>query len=378
MIVGVVLCSFWPVPIAEAHKVSSASVLVEVDTKKHSYQVGAALDVAPSQSQALNEQISPEDAARTFAKDYLTVLFDKTEQKPELSIHTETASDKETSPDLQRKQVIVNLRGKIPRNAKDFLLYVDLRCPMAVVMVFIKDQQPARRMQVVLPGEYSRPFNVEPVLEGNPFEESGASTSAKQVESPAATGASQLPAANVCSFGLRLFSGETYLIPALLAAVLLWALELRTALLLIALLVVGQGAALSLFAFGLGGIRPGWFQSVTAVGLIAIAASSIFRKKQGPLWMWAVLIVVIGFFGGMFLSGATSFRELRSTGGMVHPDRLALFLLGFGIFQFLVGTIMAFFLRYFSVQKWYRNSFGLPAASVLVGYGIFILVERWM
>ncbi len=141
------------------------------------------MEVVPSEDPAVNDQVSPEDAAREFAA-YLNVMFDEAQQKPEMEISIEETSDQDTPEELRRRQVLTKLRGKIPDGAKEFLLYLDPRCPMAVVMVVVKDQQPSRRMQVILAGEYSRPVSVLPVQEGDPFNETAAT----------APGTSPLPA----------------------------------------------------------------------------------------------------------------------------------------------------------------------------------------
>ena len=76
-----------------AHKVSSVSLITHLDTEEGSYLLDAAMAVIPSEEQALNDQISPEDAARQFAEEYLVILFDELEQTPELTIERINTSD---------------------------------------------------------------------------------------------------------------------------------------------------------------------------------------------------------------------------------------------------------------------------------------------
>lgn len=352
------MCLFPALPSAEAHKVSSASVLVEIDTEKHTYQVGAAMEVAPSEDQALNDLISPEEAARTFAEEYLTILFDKDEQKPKLEIHTETASDKDTPPELQRKQVIVNLSGEIPKNAKEFLLYIDTRCPMAVVMVFIKDKQPARRMQVVLPGEFSRPFNAEPVIEGDPFEKKTAPAIKAEpipvIEAPKPAGNNE---SSPFRAGWAAFLDGTLLHLALLAAVLLLGSSWRAMLLLVCALVAGQCVGVSLEVTSEGPPGP-----VLPIGVIALAVGAILKKNENPsFFWWYAPILVLGFF-------QVSWLGLRMV--EVKP-----FAMGFGAVQLLCGSIIALLIITLSRQKWYQSGFKIPAAVILAGYGLFLLIE---
>ena len=61
----------------QSHQVSSVSLISHLDTEKRTYLLDAAMEVVPSIDQAVNDQISPEDAAREFAKEYLEILFDE-------------------------------------------------------------------------------------------------------------------------------------------------------------------------------------------------------------------------------------------------------------------------------------------------------------
>jgi hypothetical protein len=76
-----------------AHQVSSVSLISHLDTEKRTYLLDAAMEVVPSADQVLNDQISPEDAARQFAEEYLEIRFDDEEVTPKLEIAIETASD---------------------------------------------------------------------------------------------------------------------------------------------------------------------------------------------------------------------------------------------------------------------------------------------
>jgi hypothetical protein len=66
--------------------------------------------------------------------------------------------------------VIGALRGSIPGTAENFLVHVSENTEAAVVMVVIKDGKPARRLQVLYPGEFSNPVSVLRMIEGDPFQ----------------------------------------------------------------------------------------------------------------------------------------------------------------------------------------------------------------
>ena len=157
-------------PVADAHKVSAVSVVTEIDTKKRTCKVELAMEVEPTGDPSIDDLISPEQAATTFATEALIVYFDDEPiDAGEPDIRTIDESDEATPEDLRRKKVVATVMRKIPDEAENFLLYVDENTEAAVVMVVIKDEKPARRLQVLYPGEFSNPVNVEPVADGDPF-----------------------------------------------------------------------------------------------------------------------------------------------------------------------------------------------------------------
>lgn len=171
-----------------AHRVTAAKLTTSIDTVARTYELQATMDVAPSEDAILNEEISPETAARQFAEEYLTVLIDEAKQTPDLKIEVVEISDAATPAELQQHQVVTTQQGNFPDTAEKLLFYLDNRCPMAVVMVVIEDQKPSRRMQVILPGEYSRPLDLARLTEGNPFELSANEPTAEVGSAVATTG----------------------------------------------------------------------------------------------------------------------------------------------------------------------------------------------
>lgn len=165
----VALLLAWP-SAGWAHRVTAAKLTTSIDTVARTYELQATMDVAPSEDAILNEEISPEAAARQFAEEYLSVIIDEVKQTPDLRIEVVAISDAATPAELQRHQVVTTQQGAFPDTAEKLLFYLDNRCPMAVVMVVIEDQKPSRRMQVILPGEYSRPLDLARLTEGDPFE----------------------------------------------------------------------------------------------------------------------------------------------------------------------------------------------------------------
>ncbi len=225
-----------------AHQVSSVSIVSLFDSQKHTYTVEAAMEVIPSADPKLNEQISPEDAARAFVK-FLVLLFDGAQQQPEIQISLTKSSDTETPDDLQRQQVITKLNGKIPHQVKEFLLYVEPDCPMAVVMAVVLDGEPGR-LQVILAGEYSLPVDLHPKV--SPSEAAIAKEAADRTETTQANGAgaslNRLKDFRAVWSGIFISSPLPYL---LILALLLLAVDRRELLVFHAFLFFGISLALA-------------------------------------------------------------------------------------------------------------------------------------
>ena len=110
---------------ARAHKVSAVSVVTEIDTAKQTFKVELAMDVDPTGDPVIDDQIPPEAAATSFATESLTLYFDDQEFSVEPEIRIVTESDEETPEELQRKKAIGTLKGSIPEDSENFLLYVN-------------------------------------------------------------------------------------------------------------------------------------------------------------------------------------------------------------------------------------------------------------
>lgn len=373
-------------PSAQAHRVSSVSLISYLNTKDRTYTLDAAMEVVPSEDPALNDQISPEDAAREFAS-YLIVMFDQAEQKPEMEISVEETSDEDTPEELRRRQVLTKMKGKFPESAKEFLLYLDPRCPMAVVMVVVKDEQPSRRMQVILAGEYSRPVSVLPTEEGDPFTQSSegaaaptapgaAPATAPALEAPASTSGPAAPTPTISAFtsGWRSFLHESALPAALVIGMLLLTLGRTSVLWQAGAILLGQGLAVAAAAWGLVTVPSwSWMGLAAVVGVVAIEA--LLHHQVKP-WRYP-LVAVGGIFLGLSLIDTDAYRGLIA-GGDLGTGRLILFLLGTEAAFFLVILVGAANLLSLSRFAWYRKSVVTPLAVLVAGYGLFTIVERFL
>ncbi|NLT71942.1 MAG: hypothetical protein GXX91_14800, partial [Verrucomicrobiaceae bacterium] len=350
----------------------------------------------------LNEEISPEDAAREFAREYLTVMFDKKDQEPEMSIEIVDSSDEETPEELRRQQVLTKLVGDIPEGAKEFLLYLDPRCPMAVVMVVIKDAQPTRRMQVILAGEYSRPVSVLPVVEGDPF---AAETTGKKT-SPDTRAAATAPPADAADpvgpaetnapddssdeaegevspvggagaalgAGWRSYFQVSWLPVLLTVGLFLLTLGRKPVFAQVAALLVSQSLVVALAAWYLLPV-PAWSATALAVVVVAICGEALFHRRARS---WRVpLVVAGGLFSGLVLAGSAPFAATFSASGTGRGEVLA-FLLGSEGALVLVALVTAAVLLPLSRFAWYRRVVVEPVAVVVIGAAIFSSVEKYL
>lgn len=352
---------------AQAHRVTSASLMVKLDTKAATYVLDAAMEVVPSEDPAANAEISPEDAAREFAG-YLFVMFDEAEQKPELSVAVEETSDAETPPELRRQQVVTTFKGKIPEGAKDFLLYLDPRCPMAVVMVVIKDELPSRRMQVILAGEYSRPVSVAPLAEGDPFLE-GAAAPAATVAPVEEEVSKKSPSA--FGEGFRALFHESLLPVLLVAGLLLLTLGRNSVVVQVAILMVTHGVFLALAAWSLVPISE-WSTLFLALLTAIIAGEALFHHRL-RFWRYP-LLVLAGLALAGTMAGGAGFRGVFADQN-AGIGRVVAFLAGAETAILLTILMASAVLLPLSRFAWYRKSVVTPLAVGIAGYAIFMIVE---
>lgn len=363
---------------AEAHRVSAVSLISHLDTKKKTYVLDVATEVVPSEDQALNDQISPEDAAREFAEEFLIVMFDKQDQKPAMEIHTEETSDEQTPEDLRRKQVLTKLSGAIPEGTKEFMLYLDPRCPMAVVMVVIKDSQPSRRMQVILAGEYSRPVNIAEIVEGDPFvktaevtpETPAVSVGKKPVLGPSET--FQMPDSFVQ--GWRSVTRGS-LLPILLVVVIpLLVLSRRGVFVQVAIVLVAVSLVCVLSAWRSIPSFQG-SQILLAILVAGLAIESLLHRQLR--WWRTPLVLVAGIASGVLLVGTPSFSKVFGS-GIFGTEEMTGFLLGVESALLGIAVVALSFLLILSRFRWYRTAVVFPLATLITGFSLFTLVNAFL
>lgn len=363
---------------AEAHRVSAVSLVSHLDTKTKTYVLDVATEVVPSEDQALNDLISPEDAAREFAEEFLVVMFDKQDQKPAMEIHTEETSDEQTPEELRRKQVLTKLSGAIPEGAKEFMLYLDPRCPMAVVMVVIKDSQPSRRMQVILAGEYSRPVNVGEIVEGDPFVKTADATPATPADP---VGKAPLSGSNEAfrmpdSFvqGWRSVTHGSFLPILLVVAIPLLALSRRGIFVQVAIVLVAVSLVCMFSAWRTIPSLSG-AQILLAFLVAGLAIESLLHRQLR--WWRIPLVLFAGIALGFLLVGTTSFSKVFGS-EIFGNGEMTGFLLGVESALLVIAVVALSFLLVLSRFRWYRTAVVFPLATLITGFSLFTLVNAFL
>jgi hypothetical protein len=357
---------------ALAHKVSAVSVVAEFDTKAKTFKVELAMDVDPTGDPEVDDQIPPEEAALSFAKDSLQVYFDDTPMKLEPSIRMVTTSDVDTPAELTRKAVIGTLSGTIPDDAKNFLLHVNENTEAAVVMVTNKDGKPARRLQVLYPGEFSNPVSLAPVMEGDPFVGTAApagdpTPAAGDVAPEGAAGATFFEWI-ARGFGAVLPEGIDFC--AFIVAMFLLSLRSRPLGWQVAAYTVGHSLALALAAFKL----VEWpMAAIAPVVAISAAYPAIENLLVNDLKPWRPpLIFVFGLAHGL------AFGHLLWA---FEPEALGLlpavvgFNVGIELAQFALLVAASLVAVALSGKPWFRHAVAVPLCVLIAGIAVFRLID---
>ncbi|MCF6311836.1 MAG: HupE/UreJ family protein [Verrucomicrobiales bacterium] len=153
----------------QAHKVTAVSVVSRFNTKAYKYRIELAMDIYPSEDAAMNDKVSPQQAADFFSNEALQLFFGDKPEKPESK--TELIKDPDADPTIEEEKVkvMVTLFGVIPKDAEFFSLRVSPETTAAVVMVTFKNGKPGRRAEVLYPGEFSSPLSLATVVKADPF-----------------------------------------------------------------------------------------------------------------------------------------------------------------------------------------------------------------
>jgi len=353
---------------ARAHKVTTVSVVTDIDTKKQTYAVNLAMEVESSGDAEADEQISPEQAARNFTQEALVIYFDKAEVK-EHDVKSEiiTTSDEDTPEELKRMTATVILSGKIPEGSENFLLYVDESTEASVVMVYRKDGKPSRRMQVLYPGDFSRPNNILPIETGDPFEKAEEEKIAATNEKLGVLDSSSAPnGVKTLGFMDNLKNGIATVFPngtvhwVFVIGFLLLNLRMRPITVQVGAFVIAHSLGLALSVFEIATVAESISLVIVGLGVLYVGLENLIFTTLKP-WR-PVAIFVVGLFHGFMFSTHYSGRGISDLIGFNFGIEIAI------IAILMVGLIV---LNILFKQEWYRNVIVLPASGLLVAAGLY-------
>lgn len=354
---------------AFAHKVSAVSVVAEFDTKKQTFKVELAMDVDPTGDPAVDDQVPPEQAARNFATESIEIFFDDQHVKPEPAIRLVTTTDENTPKELTRKAVIGTLAGTIPKGAENFLLRVTENTEAAVVMVTNKDGKPARRLQVLYPGEFSNPLSLAPVLEGDPFDKEGSrpATPAQKVIPDEAGGVS-FATWLARGFGAVLPNGIDFW--AFMLALFLLSLRSRPLGWQVGAYTVAHSLGLALATFKLIAVPESIVLPVVAASALYPAIENLFLNDLKP-WR-PPLIAILGFAHGLAFAGILAGHGPET---LSLPAALTAFNLGIELAQFTLLVVASLVTVALVKQPWFRHTVRAPLCVAVAAFSLYRLID---
>lgn len=358
---------------AWAHKVTAVSAVARIDTQGRTYQLEMAMGVEPSETVAQDEQLPPETAARNFAEQSIQVYFDDQIAKPGIEVTT-VQPDKEAPPEMQRLSVVTTLSGSLPPEAEHFMIRVAETTEISVVLLVIKDGKEARRLEVMLPGEFSRPQSLRPVIEGSPFD-------AVAPSAPAPPGKAAGTEPPRSENGTESRAPDSFLVRGLGILGTSGCLVLCFGICF--LLANGSGSTLpgqaGIFLLGL--IATFFWMTHSGVSAFPATLISLARRlaPAGLLWLSVEVLfhpgmtrwrlpLIFGFSLMVGLVLGNSFRLLPS------PPPFRLEFLGGILLTFLVLLAAGFFLvRPLRQRPWFHSRFATPLCLALAGFAIYHL-----
>jgi hypothetical protein len=356
----------------QAHKVSAASMITYLNTEEErTFKVAVQMEVESSGDTALDDEVTPAEAGRTFVENNLSVLIDEKEQPLHLTTEIINESDANTPKELQRLSVLVNWTGVLPPDGKSLAIYLKPTSEMSIVMVTVRNGVPARRLQVIYADEYSRAENIEPIVKGNPFDQPPPETTTADptATEPAPDNQNASGFANFLRLGARASLYKTFLPLAFLFSLILLRGSFKSLLPPLAWFLVAHICGILLAAMGWLPLVS-WALTTCAGLMLLLSIDNLFSFKFR--WWRLVAASVGGFLLGLVIAQSSSFTQL----GVVPLNLKSLipFLLGLiGAFLFaalLFGGLVTLYSRF----PFFRQYLVIPLSIVTAGIGVFLLL----
>ncbi|MFT5467332.1 MAG: hypothetical protein ACI8UO_002436 [Verrucomicrobiales bacterium] len=320
------------------------------------YLIELVLKIVESADPALNDEISPEEAALSYLKEAIALKIDEEEFRPEFS------ELKRADVEVSEGETILytQVEGTVPNGADLFFVRVLPTAQVAVWMIVIKDGKPDRRSHVMYPGEYSKPidlrFMTDEIIYADPF---AAAPSFKDGAWAGMAGLVFGPSPPTAKEGVSL-PGRGGHAAVLLFTILLFGLNLRQSIEQLATVMVAALLGHSIaMQFDLR-IPDGLAELVLGVAVLGIAVDNLMRNRWG--WGRHAPIAVAAI-----LAGACS-RQI-----MFETEGAALSGFYFGGAVAVAAVFIAFWLAASTFWKrpWYRHQLIIPCSFLVAGIGAF-------
>jgi hypothetical protein len=383
---------------ALAHKVSYVSIGASFETEERTFSIDMAMEVDPTEDAVVNAQISPEQAASTFATEVLSLYFGDTEIKVIPTIRVIVPEPEDVDPNFpERTKVVATLAGDIPEAADYFTLHLSEDNEATAIMVHFVDGDAGRRAEVLYPGEFSNPIDLRKTIKADPFTAANSAEATAGTEMPEAddgpatpdnsagsessdsqsTNEGELEADKnldeAPSAGARLIAGFRQVLPQnypfLVALLALFFFNRRPRVLIIQVLVASVALAI---AFALSsahivdfGEKAELVPLAALLGSAVLALENLFSNKLR--WWRLTVIALTGLAFGFW------FSALAVDLGLAPESALQSFLYLLGVAGAIAVTIGVLYVAMagFRERSWYRKSLAFPASLVALGLALF-------
>jgi hypothetical protein len=235
-------------------------------------------------------------------------------------------------------------------------------------------------MQVVLAGEYSRPVNILPLVEGDPFSLSEAKPSdpaaankGKSTEKEGGASDDADSKSHPFLLGMRGFFHSS-LLPVFFVVSLFLLTPRRTPVFLsIAGFLVGLCLAIALRGWALLPLVS-WAPFFSGLLLAILGVEALVH---GAFRWWRVaLFAVAGFGSGLIIATTKPFRQVFAEASDAESFvGVIAFIFGAELAAVAVGIIAGLLLRLLFRFDWYQKSVVQPIAVLLTAYGVYQLIS---
>ncbi len=384
-----VLCAGSGPRSAQAHEVSYVTIGASFETAERTFSIEMAMDIVPTDDAALNAQVSPEQAASTFASEVLSLYFGDQELSvvPQIRI-IEPEADEIDANNPERVRIVATLAGDIPGEADYFTLHLSEENEATAIMVQFVDGVAGRRAEVLYPGEFSNPIYLRPTVKGDPFaadapqaDTSGTAKSADdspaqseagppEQASPTLAEGADSSAAKSFAAGFRQVLPQGYVFLTALLALFFFSTRGRDLVRQLAAFVIPLTGAFSVSALGFSPPEEmsEWLPLAALICIALLAFENLFHSKLR--WWRLVLLVLAGGLCGLWLAATADGLGFSGTPvGMIVVHLL-------GICAAMALVILALHLAVASLRgrRWYRSYVAFPASLAALGLAVFWIV----